>query len=178
VRPECRFTDDYKQVGAFLIARWDLHKKAAEEARQKAKVDAKGKERASEVDKNDITNKKSKTASMDTKRVGPLDKSKIKRAKPDHPIYGENGIMHHVLWYKTGAATSMALDDKFEAKDARVFGHNGLEVGTWFARQLTALRDGAHGLYLSPFLSPLLDESRTDIVIYCRRANGRHCGGH
>ncbi len=82
-------------------------------------------------------------------KPAPLDKSKIKRAPKNHPIYGESGIMRGILWYRTKNASQTCLDEKYPVKDAHVYGHNGIEVGAWFPRQLAALRDGAHGLYLT-----------------------------
>ena len=68
----------------------------------------------------------------------------IRRPHPNHPIYGTNGIMHGILVVK-GKTTAYQLDDNFTRRNASVFGHNGLEVGTSWPLQIAALRDGAHG---------------------------------
>lgn len=72
---------------------------------------------------------------------------------PDHPIYGERGIMHGVIMDKSAAygpdgshrRTVYRRHPAYTPKDAHVFGHNGLEVGRWWPQQLPALFHGAHG---------------------------------
>ncbi|KAI1760300.1 PUA-like domain-containing protein [Hypoxylon sp. FL1150] len=64
----------------------------------------------------------------------------------DHPIYGENGIMHGVLTFRTPSGRkNYRLNPVVPKKPATVFGHNGIPVGTWYANQLVALHRGAHG---------------------------------
>lgn len=62
----------------------------------------------------------------------------------DHPIYGANGIMRGILQIRTGR-TSYRLDRSFPRRTATVFGHNNIAVGSWWPRQIAALRDGMHG---------------------------------
>ncbi|KAI1779243.1 PUA-like domain-containing protein [Hypoxylon cercidicola] len=65
---------------------------------------------------------------------------------PDHPIYGEQGIMHGIMIVKgPSGRRTYRLNPKIAKKSAKVFGHNGIAVGTWFANQLVALHRGAHG---------------------------------
>ena len=82
-------------------------------------------------------------------KAGPLKEAAKKRAPKDHPIFGESGIMRGILWYTTKTGSSTCLDPEYPVKDARVHGHNGIEVGTWWPRQLAAKRDGAHCSYLT-----------------------------
>ncbi|KAI1379941.1 PUA-like domain-containing protein [Hypoxylon crocopeplum] len=65
---------------------------------------------------------------------------------PDHPIFGERGIMHGVLVIRgvTGKKT-YKLNPNVPRKSFKVFGHNDMPVGTWFANQMAALARGAHG---------------------------------
>ncbi|KAF7923489.1 hypothetical protein EAE99_006748 [Botrytis elliptica] len=56
----------------------------------------------------------------------------------NHPIWGDSGIMR-------GCLLNLSIRKDFEAKDCKVYGHNGLTVGDCWARQIAALRDGAHG---------------------------------
>jgi hypothetical protein len=74
--------------------------------------------------------------SMTTMRLPPAD----------HPIWGVHGIMHG-LALKPGRRVSYIRNPRLlgESRNAKVFGHNGLAVGTWFPFQLKALFDGAHG---------------------------------
>lgn len=64
----------------------------------------------------------------------------------DHPIYGDQGIMHGIMIIRgpTGRKT-YRLNPRIPQRSAKVFGHNGIAVGTWFANQLVALHRGAHG---------------------------------
>lgn len=63
----------------------------------------------------------------------------------DHPIFGINGIMHGLVMKRTPKRKEFVLDQRYPKKDAKVFGHNGLSVGTWFPKQHLALFNGAHG---------------------------------
>ncbi|KAK5769784.1 ubiquitin-like with PHD and RING finger domains 2 [Elasticomyces elasticus] len=60
-----------------------------------------------------------------------LTVSKVVKLPPaDHPIWGVHGIMHGYL---------------SEKRNANVHGHNGIEIGAWFPRQLVAILRGDHG---------------------------------
>jgi hypothetical protein len=139
LNPITKFEEQYCDLAKYLhdkFARqnWGVTEDDEKESTSKSKE----KKRSAEEDHEDKpTAKKQKSA--------PLDKSKIKRASKNHPIYGENGIMRGILWYPTKKGSQTCLDDKYPVKDARVYGHNGLDIGAWFPRQLAALRDGAHG---------------------------------
>ncbi|KAK4565942.1 hypothetical protein LTR86_003791 [Recurvomyces mirabilis] len=70
----------------------------------------------------------------------------------DHPIWGVEGIMHGValsISTKTNGSTrkSLLYDDRYDTsrRSAKAFGHNGIEVGMWYPRQLVACFHGAHG---------------------------------
>jgi hypothetical protein len=77
-------------------------------------------------------------------KSGSTDKGLVKKPPQNHPIFGKNGPMHHILCSR-GKQLSMSIDDTYKSKNARVYGSNGLQVGNWWARLLAALRDGAHG---------------------------------
>ncbi|KAF4632302.1 hypothetical protein G7Y89_g5819 [Cudoniella acicularis] len=67
----------------------------------------------------------------------------IIRARDDHKIFGLHGIMHHIVM--SVKKSKIWVVDKYEKKDFRVFGHNGLEVGMCWPMRVAAMRDGAHG---------------------------------
>ncbi|WPH03885.1 E3 ubiquitin-protein ligase ORTHRUS 1 [Acrodontium crateriforme] len=69
----------------------------------------------------------------------------IKFPPEDHPIWGVDGIMHGIALKRRDATESQVLDSRYDKRDCKVFGDNGLEVGQWFARRLVALFRGAHG---------------------------------
>jgi hypothetical protein len=60
------------------------------------------------------------------------------------PTLTSLAVMHGVLM-KRGNRISYCRDTRYPARSARVFGHNGIEIGTWWPRQLVALFNGAHG---------------------------------
>ena len=41
--------------------------------------------------------------------------------------------------------SSYRLDARYAPRDCKVIGHNKIEVGTWWPRQVIALFNGAHG---------------------------------
>jgi hypothetical protein len=45
---------------------------------------------------------------------------------------------------KKGARKVYMIDRDFDNKSSEAFGHNGLQVGDWWALQVAACRDGAH----------------------------------
>jgi SAD/SRA domain len=82
-----------------------------------------------------------------TSRVTPRSENNItlmRRAPRNHRIYGVDGIMRGII-IKQGKTRAYCLDTNWPKKDARVYGHNGLQVGDWWPLQIAALRDGAHG---------------------------------
>ncbi|TGO62908.1 hypothetical protein BCON_0016g00010 [Botryotinia convoluta] len=56
----------------------------------------------------------------------------------NHLIWGDSGIMR-------GCLLNLSIRKDFKARDCKIYGHNGLTVGDCWARQIAALRDGAHG---------------------------------
>lgn len=80
--------------------------------------------------------------------VGGVKPGSVKLPPKDHWIWGGNGIMHGVAM-KIGEQRRMniVLDPRYkhEARNAKVYGHNGIAVGSWCPRQLVALFHGAHG---------------------------------
>lgn len=75
---------------------------------------------------------------------GAPQTTRIIQAAHDDPIFGRNGIMHDIVISqnkKNGYRISM----DFHRPSSKVFGHNGLAIGTVWPRQVAAFRDGAHG---------------------------------
>lgn len=77
--------------------------------------------------------------------VAEMRPSTIRPPPADHPIFGEHGIMHGLALKRTEKRKGFVLDQRYPKRDAKVFGHNGLEVGSWFPMQHLALFNGAHG---------------------------------
>ena len=71
--------------------------------------------------------------------------TKIRAPPANHPIFGEDGIMHGVVLKISSRRKDYILDSRYEKTDAKVFGDNGLDVGQWWPMQIVALFRGAHG---------------------------------
>ncbi|OTB17090.1 hypothetical protein K445DRAFT_311587 [Daldinia sp. EC12] len=64
----------------------------------------------------------------------------------DHPIYGEQGIMHGIMVVRgPNGKMSYRLNPNVPARAAKIYGHNDIPIGSWFATRLVALHRGAHG---------------------------------
>lgn len=81
--------------------------------------------------------------STDPGRISPS----LALAPPDHPIFGLNGIMHHILW--SHGKHIHAIDPHYLRikRSYKVYGENGLTVGDCWPTRTVALRDGAHGKF-------------------------------
>ncbi|CAJ2504381.1 Uu.00g117750.m01.CDS01 [Anthostomella pinea] len=65
---------------------------------------------------------------------------------PDDRYFGPGGIMYGITVFRgKNGRKGMRLNILILKRSAKVYGHNGLVVGTWFAFQLCALQQGAHG---------------------------------
>ena len=70
---------------------------------------------------------------------------------PSHPIWGLKGIMNGTARTVSRKPNGIKVfsvvgnSSRYRQRSAKVFGHNGLEVGAWYARRLNALIHGAHG---------------------------------
>ena len=53
--------------------------------------------------------------------------------------------MHGVVLKISSRRRDYILDSRYPKRDAKVFGHNGLDVGQWWPMQIVALFNGAHG---------------------------------
>ncbi|TVY88665.1 E3 ubiquitin-protein ligase [Lachnellula willkommii] len=74
---------------------------------------------------------------------GEITLAPTRKAHPKHPIFGDMGVMRGICIRKVKRITYL-IDPRFK-KDFKVFGHNGLEIGSVWPLQVAALRDGAHG---------------------------------
>lgn len=72
-------------------------------------------------------------------------------APSNHPIFGDNGIMHHFQARKV-QQSSLRIDPTYQTRDFRVFGNNTLVVGDTWYNKLALRRDGAHGKLLFCYL--------------------------
>ncbi|OAA55239.1 sra-ydg [Niveomyces insectorum RCEF 264] len=76
------------------------------------------------------------------------DDNRVIRPPPrNHPIFGEQGIMHGVVITRGTKNGSRAYrrNPNYRPRNALVFGENSLTVGAWWPMQIVALFNGAHG---------------------------------
>ncbi|KAF2206800.1 hypothetical protein CERZMDRAFT_115541 [Cercospora zeae-maydis SCOH1-5] len=95
-----------------------------------------------------IPTKRRKTSSTGAKRLQVAGGLRVIQPPADHPIWGQNGIMHGIaLRLKPDGSLSKGLNPLYEKdkKDPKVHGHNGIEVGQWYPNRLAAIFAGAHG---------------------------------
>lgn len=97
---------------------------------------------------------------------GPTPEKTWRRPSPNHPIFGENGVMKGILAGR-GEAGRMGykFDPYFNRPNFRVFGHNGCTVGDWWPLQIAACRDGAHGSIMGGIARGGPNGAATSIVI-------------
>lgn len=70
----------------------------------------------------------------------------VRLPPPAHAVWGLQGIMHGVaMRYSSATKRAIILDPRYEKREAKVIGANGLAIGAWYPRQLVALFNGAHG---------------------------------
>lgn len=61
------------------------------------------------------------------------------------PVYGVNGMMYGIIVDTSGKRKDYRLRADIPRKSAKVYGHNGIALGTWYPFQINALFWGAHG---------------------------------
>lgn len=140
------FPEAHRTIGKYLIDRFDQENWGVPVV---VKDDSAGIETA-EGRAGDLPNSSRKRVKLNTGgEIDYTDKhfnSRL-RAADDDPIYGAGACMHNILCkLGTTGMKSYILDPKVEAREARIFGHNGLQVGNCWARQVALFRDGGHGI--------------------------------
>jgi hypothetical protein len=91
-----------------------------------------------------INSKKQKSSSSNA--IAKRDTGNIYPPPPNHPIFGLKGIMHGVALKVGPKRNDYVRDLRYPQREAKVYGHNSLEVGSWWPMQLLALFHGAHGM--------------------------------
>jgi hypothetical protein len=81
----------------------------------------------------------------DANAVTSDDATTVRLPPRNHPIFGIGGIMHGVCLRIGPLRKDYVLDSRYQQRDAKVYGHNGLQVGDWWPLQVLALFHGAHG---------------------------------
>jgi hypothetical protein len=77
--------------------------------------------------------------------IGDSGEMKTARAPPsDQPIFGEQGIMHGAVM-KRNPRLDWLTDIRYQKRNFKVYGYNGLSPGGWWPYFFLALFNGAHG---------------------------------
>jgi outer membrane biosynthesis protein TonB len=137
------FSADYQAIGRFLIAKFDKQNKEKAEKEEKAKEQAKTakKKRVAETEEKSAKKIKSTSAASDNSSSG--------EAPSDHPIYGLQGPLHHIIRSIDAGKPSYYVAPDYNSRPFKVYGANNFVVGSFWIFRIAALRDGAHGLYLT-----------------------------
>jgi hypothetical protein len=134
--PIYKFPQEYAQVAEYIYNKLEAERWGADEVEADELVVDEVPEAGS------LGNTTSATAKTEKKKSGPLKYSDF--PADSDPIYGLNGVMHHILRLQ-GKMASYQINPSFKSKNAKVLGHNGLKVGQCWPNQMALLRDGAHG---------------------------------
>ena len=147
--PDIHFPEEYANKAQALYEKWEgenwgapVVKEEDVGVKRESEDEVSGDAQPAPKRRRTSTQARSLTATDDTAGQGYL------RLPPEnHPIWGENGIMHGLCIKKGPVQNSNAFDPRYEGerRNAKVFGHNGLEVGDWFPQQMVAMFRGAHG---------------------------------
>lgn len=134
-----KFPAEFQEKAKNLMEYWEGQNWGADEVVEES-------ESESESDDNDEDTAGNAGQAKTQRRPRPIQEriTMVRRPPRDHPIFGENGIMHGIFMVR-GQTTAYKFDDTVARKNPAVFGHNGIEVGSCWPLQIAALRDGAHG---------------------------------
>lgn len=178
-RPEFHFEDRTKERAQQLYERWEAQNWGKGEVVEESTDDE---AHTSDNDKTtpDAKRRRSSTAAQASGTI--IFPTTIRAPPADHPIFGKKGIFHGVVLKISKHRKDYILDSRYSKTDAKVFGHNELEVGQWWPMQIVALFRGAHGskiggisgnaatgaysIVTSGGAYEELDEDRGDILYY------------
>ncbi|KAH9904053.1 PUA-like domain-containing protein [Xylariomycetidae sp. FL2044] len=138
--PKSHFPDDIKIRAEMLFNKWVADNWGADDVRDEADDDDAAEDLVDEGDTNGASNDGGAT-------LPPSSSLKATRFPPrEHPIYGVGGIMWGCIMVRgSNNMRVYRLNPTVPKRSAKVYGHNAVAVGAWFATQLVALHRGAHG---------------------------------
>jgi hypothetical protein len=141
-KPEFHFEDRTRERAQQLYEKWEAQNwgkgEVMEESTDDESLTGSNDEPAPEAKR-----RRSSSGAQGSENI--IVPGKIRAPPASHPIFGEHGIMHGVVLKISSRRKGYILDSRYQKHDAKVFGHNGLEVGQWWPTQLLALFNGAHG---------------------------------
>lgn len=144
-RPEFHFQENTKERARLLYMRWDSQNWGKGQVGEDSTED----EADATVKDEDTSSAKRRKLSTDApaRRDSKTDivASTVRAPPPNDPIFGTNGIMHGVALKIGPRRKDYILDSRYQKRDAKVYGDNGLKPGDWWPMQVVALCHGAHG---------------------------------
>jgi hypothetical protein len=135
--PIYKFPAEYARVAQYIYEKLEAECWGADE------VEAEDAEEEDVLVPSSSNSTASTSVNTERKKSGPLRDSDF--PADGDPIYGLNGIMHHILRIQGPKMVSYQINPAFKSKNAKAFGHNGLTVGDCWPNQMALLRDGGHG---------------------------------
>ena len=143
-KDDIKFPKGCKERAKALYDKWDEENWGKNEVPEDEDVDEESKDEAKE--ESDVKRRRLSKVKKEPVTEDAAELAILRFPRPDHPIFGLDGIMHGVA-LKTGGKrkNNYVLDERYPKRDAKVYGHNGLKLGTWFPYQIIALFQGAHG---------------------------------
>lgn len=153
IKPEFKFSQEYSNISQALINRIEAQNgfesppPPSPLTINTQSADVNSKKRRSPVETSAPSKRSRDKSSFSSSSDVAAHSSNIPAPPPDHPIYGDDGIMRGFLW--DGKAPR--LNPEIFKKSFKHYGHNGLTVGDCWPRQIAVLRDGAHGRVIYSF---------------------------
>jgi hypothetical protein len=137
--PVYKFPAEYAQVAQYIYEKLEAERWGVDEVEPEDIIQ----DEVSEAGNSDVAT--STAAKTEKKKSGPL--RGLDFPADNDPIYGLDGIMHHILRIQGPKITSYQISPSYKSRNAKVFGNNGLTVGNCWPNQMALLRDGAHGQF-------------------------------
>lgn len=145
-RPEFHFEKSTRDSARALYQRWESQNWGQGEVLEEESNSEDGTNAGDGKAEASSSRKLKSSTSGTTAKGNVVAATTIRLPPPDHPIFGTEGIMHGVALKVSPRRKSYVLDSRYLKRDAKVFGHNGLQVGDWWPMQILALFNGAHGV--------------------------------
>ncbi|KAI1324913.1 hypothetical protein F5Y16DRAFT_423461 [Xylariaceae sp. FL0255] len=80
------------------------------------------------------------------------------------PIFGVGGLMHGVILRSSATQKRFVLNHQVPHKSPKIYGDNGIALGTWYPFQVNALHHGAHGSGMAGISGNVIDGAYSIVV--------------
>ena len=124
--PQFHFPEEEKEKAELLYAKWESENWGANEVIEDEEAEI------TEVEEEEPAPKRRRGSAAKPADDADTGVTTLRLPPLDHAVFGKEGIMHGVA-IKKGKRKTELLDPRFSRKHSKIYGHNGLPVGTWFA---------------------------------------------